>query len=658
MSAQIRCPHCASLLAVLRLDLSKPIVCPKCKQRFQAQITPSLHSVSASSGSSGGLSVALILIGVTVLAAGAILGGGYLWLQFKDAPNPVVAEANVAQAPAPEAAIRSEKDRLDLNEADAARSAAQPPAPPAEEPKPGSAEPAKSDPPSPADVPHPKNPPAPPAPSKEVEEDKPAPQITKEDEQPVPEPPANPVPEEQPRVADNKEPEPPEKLGVLSASPSRSPVREFKRIREVPESQVRAELTKVPDLLINPEWIRQSRVSNRGPLGRLLQSDEKVVKNLEKDTTVLKIPPYVISSETQFKKHLPGLKGELESLFPPDEATELDVLSRKLRRALVKAANKDPLASRAGLFGGDDNRINVSIFRDQIQEQRSEWYRPEAISTLCQILEPETKDLRLFLVEMMRDIPCQKSTDALARMAVFDISPQVREAAIEALRTRPIESYRQKLLDGLMYPWLPAAEHAAEALVALEDRKAVPHLIALLENPKDPRMIYPQDRKDKPSYVQNLVPLESFRGEPLRVEMVKINHLANCLLCHKPTNNPDGTLVSRAPVPGQPLPQGFDVRSPVYYAFGEALVRADVTRLRQDFSVTLTVPDSGAWPGQQRFDYLIMLRPATAKEREEFANLTQPQHHGPVLFALRELTGCDLGPDPRCWAVFKREQGD
>ncbi len=656
MSAQIRCPHCTSLLAVLRLNLSAPIRCPKCKQSFHVPITPSIGTPPMSSGSSGGLKVAFVLIGVTVLTAGSLVGGGYLWLQWKEAANPAVAAVTPKEALATRAAIPSEDGRSGFDDLRASEPMAQPAEPKAEEPTREVVGLTQSNPPSPADVPHPKNPPASLTSPKEVEEEKPAPQITKDNEQPAAEPPAKPISEEEPRVADNKEPEPPSKVGVLSASPSRSPLREFKRIREVPESRVRAELTKVPDLLINPVWIRQSTTSR---FRRLFEPDLQNVRNLEKETTPLKTPPYVVSSLTQFRKHLPGLKNELESLFPPDEATELDVLSRKLRKVLAKATNKDSLAGRAGLFGSvGDNRLDMEVFRNEIESQCSEWYRPEAISTLCQILEPETKALRLFLVEMMRDIPCQKSTDALARMALFDISPQVREAAIEALRTRPIESYRQKLLAGLMYPWLPAAEHAAEALVALEDRKAVPHLIALLENSKDPRMIYPQDRKDKPSYMHNLVPLESFRGEPLRVEMVKINHLANCLLCHKPTDNPNGNLVSRAPVPGQPLPDGFDVRSPAYYDLGEALVRADVTRLRQDFSVTLTVPDSGAWPGQQRFDYLLMIRPATAKEREEFANLTQPQHHGPVLFALRELTGCDLGPDPRCWAVLKREYSD
>ncbi|MCS6976425.1 MAG: hypothetical protein NZM31_05370 [Gemmatales bacterium] len=531
-----------------------------------------------------------------------------------------------------------------------------------EKPEPKPEGPPKQEPAPPAEPPRSEKPPVqgppPPAP-KEQEESKPEtpPAPAKNDPPPAAEPPKQPVPEEEsPRIADKNEPESPPKISVLGATPNRSPTREFKRIRELPESQVRAELVKVPDLLINPAWIRQATTSR---FRRLFEADLPDPKDLEKQTSPLKSPPYVISSQVQFKKHLPGLKGEVESLFPPDEAQELDVLSRKLRKALAKATNKESLGGRFGrfgLFGGvADNRLDINIFRDEIQNQRGEWYRPEAISTLCQILEPETKDLRLFLVEMMRDIPCQKSTDALVRMAMFDLSPQVREAAIEVLRTRPIESYRQKLLDGLMYPWLPAAEHAAEALVALEDRKAVPKLIEMLENPKDPRIIYPQDRKEKPSYLQNLVPLDSFRGEPLRVEMVKINHLANCLLCHKPTDNPDGLLVSRAPVPGQPLPEGFDVRSPAYYALGEALVRADVTRLRQDFSVTLTVPDSGAWPGQQRFDYLLMLRPATPKEREDFAKLTEPQHHGPVLFALRELTGKDLGPDPRCWAIVKRE---
>lgn len=669
MSAQIRCPHCSALLALLRPDLSKSITCPRCKQQFQATITPSLSSLSRSAGPSRGLTVALVLLTVVGVAVGAGAGFGYFWWLKQENAGALMA-AKTEPTPA-ERIASPDKPVAQPERPHGSPTTPRPEEPIAnpEPPKPQEAgrkpdNPAPSNPVPPAEPPPaspPPMPPQPPAPEQREEEEKPQPPPPPRDEPPpAPQPPKPPASSEQPRVAESKDPEPRTNVSTLTASPNRGPIRSFKRIREVPESQVRAELIKVPDLLINPEWIRQFSRTGISPLLRRFGADEEVDKDLlEKETSPLKTPPYVISSSTQFRRHLPGLKGEVESLFAPDEAKDMDVLSRKLRETLAKASNQnaDPLTSRFGLFGNvGDNRLNIDRFRQEIQRQRHEWYRPEAVSTLYQILEPETKDLRLLLVEMMRDIPCQKSTEGLVRLAIFDISPQVREAAIEALKTLPIESYRQKLLDGLMYPWLPAAEHAAEALVALDDRKAIPHLIALLENPKDPRMIYPQDRTDKPSYVQNLVPLQSFRGEPLRAELVKINHLANCMLCHKPTDNPDGTLVSRAPIPGRPLPRGFDVRSPAYYAFGEALVRADVTRLRQDFSVTLTVPDAGAWPGQQRFDYLIMLRPATPKEREEFAKLTEPPlHHGPVLFALRELTGCDLGPDPRCWAMFKRE---
>jgi hypothetical protein len=84
-------------------------------------------------------------------------------------------------------------------------------------------------------------------------------------------------------------------------------------------------------------------------------------------------------------------------------------------------------------------------------------------------------------------------------------------------------------------------------------------------------------------------------------------------------------------------------------------VRADITYLRQDFSVTERVAKPDKWPEWQRFDYLVRTRELTADEvaahrkkprKSRFASY--PQRYA-VRFALRELTGLDAGEESADW---------
>jgi hypothetical protein len=84
-------------------------------------------------------------------------------------------------------------------------------------------------------------------------------------------------------------------------------------------------------------------------------------------------------------------------------------------------------------------------------------------------------------------------------------------------------------------------------------------------------------------------------------------------------------------------------------------VRADITYLRQDFSVTERVAKPDKWPEWQRFDYLVRTRELTADEvaahrkkprKSPFASY--PQRYA-VRFALRELTGLDAGEESADW---------
>ena len=61
------------------------------------------------------------------------------------------------------------------------------------------------------------------------------------------------------------------------------------------------------------------------------------------------------------------------------------------------------------------------------------------------------------------------------------VDPDVRRAAVTALSRRPAREYDDALVAGLRYPWPAVADHAAEALVALDLRDAVPKLIVQLD---------------------------------------------------------------------------------------------------------------------------------------------------------------------------------
>jgi hypothetical protein len=245
------------------------------------------------------------------------------------------------------------------------------------------------------------------------------------------------------------------------------------------------------------------------------------------------------------------------------------------------------------------------------------WRQARAVGPLEQMVQVETGNVRMRLVQVLSETKGKEATAALARRAVFDLAPEVRQAAVEALKGRSRGDARPVLLGGLRYPWVPAAMHAAEALVALEDRAAVKELRALLPLP-DPDA--PFRNKDKRLVVR---------------ELVRVNHLGNCLLCHAASFNPRDPVRGLVPTPGEPLPV-------VYYASRRGtFVRADVTYLRQDFSVMQKVDRPNRWPEVQRFDYVVRTRELTAQEaprvRPAAGKATASGHRKALLFALAGL---------------------
>src|SRR5262249_52265538 len=148
---------------------------------------------------------------------------------------------------------------------------------------------------------------------------------------------------------------------------------------------------------------------------------------------------------------------------------------------------------------------------------------------------------------------------------------------------------------------------AAEALAELRVRETVPELVALLglPDPAGPQVL-PRNRKGVP-------------------EVVRANHLTNCLLCHPPAATPSESVLGLDPVVTVPArgltpAQAASIQrlgsTPGSHAYNRtpgttgggrgrgrssstqlvpALIRGDITFLRQDFSVRLP-PDGPALP--------------------------------------------------------------
>jgi hypothetical protein len=263
-------------------------------------------------------------------------------------------------------------------------------------------------------------------------------------------------------------------------------------------------------------------------------------------------------------------------------------------------------------------------------------------AALTQMLATDDR-LQPGLLDYLARCEHEEATQALARLAVFSPEPARRQFARAVLQqrdTRPATAILQK---GLRYPWPAVARNAALAVVELRRTDLVPDLERMLNEP-DPRL---------PTH-------QTINGNEVPVvrELVRINHLRNCLLCHLPGNAPGGlwqgkvdpdnapvdeslpVLIGELPAPDRPVP----LWSASHGNPRVPSVRADVTYLRQDFSMLQEVAEAAPWPDRQRFDFLVRERVLTDKEAQVYqAELGGPEETSPyrqaALSALHELTG-------------------
>jgi hypothetical protein len=306
-----------------------------------------------------------------------------------------------------------------------------------------------------------------------------------------------------------------------------------------------------------------------------------------------------------------GLNGQLTS----STAAQMATLSKDLRdRGFVAAP---------GAAGGGTTEAFAAWCDEQKLEGKS-----GTVPTLTQLLQVEDEAKRFLLVRELARIPSEEATTQLAVRAVADLSPEVRRAAVAGLGRRPWQQYGPVLLRGLRYPWPPVADHAAVALRALGPQEAVAPLVDLLDlpSPSDPAP-------------------DAGTGQYAVRELVRLNHLRNCLLCHAPSaDKADGAVRGLVPTPGEALPVAYYESQDGDYA------RADRTFLRQDFSVKLTDDGAAPWPCEQRYDFVTRVRtlPPGQATGLPAASGDYPQR-GAVLYALRGLTGKDGGESSARW---------
>ena len=295
----------------------------------------------------------------------------------------------------------------------------------------------------------------------------------------------------------------------------------------------------------------------------------------------------------------------------------------------IAAATRGGQGGQGGAGGGTTGAIGelVKMREQQVHAAIASCNnlpdKDQALRTLEQMLQVDSSTIRINLVNDLKNHGTAEAVRMLVDRAKYDFDSQVRVAAVNALKELKqtnSESVRTQLMDGFDYPWHVVAEHSAEALVALDDKQVLPRLLEQLRK-SDPRL--PFQRGD----------------ELIQRQLVAVNHLKNCLLCHAPANRADRLGVARVPSWGKRLSHQY------YKSHSDnsgGFVRADVTYMKQDFSVMQEVEDAAPWPTNQRFDYVVQERTINAEEAEAAnAELSEMPNRNreSVIFALQQLTG-------------------
>ena len=286
----------------------------------------------------------------------------------------------------------------------------------------------------------------------------------------------------------------------------------------------------------------------------------------------------------------------------------------------------------------DESTPFWAVYNAETQNQDTD----AGVAALTQILGPERGTLRASMVQHLAASSRPTAIRTIAKAAIFDASSDARLAAIKALKDRPEakEQYTDILMHGLRYPMAIVAKRSAQAIIALDRKDLMPQVAAFLGEtaPGDPQVV---------------------DGKECVREVVRINHHRNCLLCHPPASQQalPNEVPGVMPIPGTPFPSSPSEAYGNAQSFGDPMVRADTTYLRQDFSARMPVANASPWPEMQRFDFLVRTRVVEGKELAALQQQVQAraadflsENHKAAIRVLSELTGqANVAPTQKAW---------
>ena len=388
------------------------------------------------------------------------------------------------------------------------------------------------------------------------------------------------------------------------------------------------------DMLMGKQIQLRDRASQPGADQRILQ---KNLLKLQRETTAKANKPLqehdpveLLSNQLSERKDLQALPLTMgdQCRANVEEATAIKLVSGKLGRLISEASagaqgvilrNSGNIALRSKMIKARQDK-SIEELRDLVNSDS----HPQYLKTTDQILQVQHRRDRLELVNTLKEADNSTAIELLAKRAKYDLSADVRLAATHALAESPRDQYRAELLAGLAYPWHVVAQHSAEALVRLDDKEAIPELVEMLDLPHP------------------AVPIEVEPDKYVQPTLVAINHMRNCLLCHAPSLSLKDIATAAVPNWDSPIPTSpYESSDPDFVS-----VRADITYLKQDFSVVQPVVDHGPWPEQQRFDYVVQQTPMkrskanrTKKKLDKAKNLNREA----IVFALQKLS--NLSPE-------------
>ncbi len=307
--------------------------------------------------------------------------------------------------------------------------------------------------------------------------------------QPKETPPAEPKPQP-PKPPEVTVAPPPLKPPVPPPAPKPSPADELFELKRLHqrEEDLRNQLLDVPELRVLSDLEIQAvrdqeatAATTRSPSGNLRFSPDAL--------------KYAFNMKLQLAFRQAAAKAGLSLQIGPKaqldrtSASGMQVLSKQLRDmgfvsdpgvpTRITSPSGQVIPVPGTTLAGGSAPQKVAAFKEWCKVNEVEKFRG-ALATMLQMLQVEDAPTRLLLVRELKHVKGPVTSAVLAMRAVADLSPEVREKAIDALQKRPAAEYLPLLLLGLRYPWPPVADHAAYALMKLNPDGAVPKLLDLL----------------------------------------------------------------------------------------------------------------------------------------------------------------------------------